>query len=524
MVKRSRFAVALAVLLVGAASPPAVAADSNWTSAGQNLSNTRNQSTESKLSVATVGQLAPKWTFTAGGEVSATPAVDGTRVYFPDWAGNLFAVDRSTGQQVWKSSIAAASGVPGDRARATPAIADGKVLIGTQGPGFFGSGGGKMLAFDKNTGALLWSTVLDSHVAAAITQSATVYNGRVLVGVSSVEEGKAALLPGYPCCTFRGSMTALDLDTGQLLWKTYMAPEGYPGGAVWGSSPAVDPSRGQVYIGTGNNYDLPDSVLACVAAANGNEAQERLCLSPENHIDAVLALDLLTGAITWSTPVLAFDAWTVQCIFGIFPGNEDNCPEPAGPDYDFGQAPALFSIRDANGRSRDVIGAGQKSGQYWVLDRDTGVKVREPTVAGPGGTAGGLQWGSAVDGQRIYTANANSDRKPWPPFGDNREGVWSGIDARTGALLWQTRPPHGGGASGPATTANGVVFGCALDAQGYMYALNGATGAVLWEFPSGGSCLSGAAISRGTVFWGSGYTNLGPPLTTNDKLYAFAIP
>jgi polyvinyl alcohol dehydrogenase (cytochrome) len=53
--------------------------------------------------------------------------------------------------------------------------------------------------------------------------------------------------------------------------------------------------------------------------------------------------------------------------------------------------------------------------------------------------------------------------------------------------------------------------------------LNGATGAVLWEFKSGGSCLSGAAISNGAVFWGSGYTNLGPPNTPNNKLYAFTI-
>ena len=90
-------------------------------------------------------------------------------------------------------------------------------------------------------------------------------------------------------------------------------------------------------------------------------------------------------------------------------------------------------------------------------------------------------------------------------------------------LLWQTAPPHGGNTSGPAATANGVVYGCSLDGNGYMYALNGATGAVLWEFASGGSCLSGAAISNGTVFWGSGYTNLGPPNTPNNKLYAFTI-
>jgi polyvinyl alcohol dehydrogenase (cytochrome) len=521
MVKRSCLAVTCAALLVGAAGPPAMAADSNWTSAGQNLSNTRFQSTESRIGVSTVGNLAQKWVFTAGGEVSATPAVDGSNVYFPDWAGNLYAVNRSTGQQVWKSSISAATGVPGDKARATPAIAGEKLIVGTQGA-FGTGGGGKVLAFDKDTGALLWRTTLDTHFAAIITQSATVFDGRVFVGTSSTEEGLAAFIPGYVCCTFRGAMAALDLDTGALLWKTFMTPPGYPGGAVWGGSPAVDPGRGQVYIATGNNYDLPQSALDCIAAAGGDPAEERLCIPPDNHIDAVLALNMRTGAITWATDILAFDAWTVQCLFGF---NPDNCPQPAGPDYDFGQAPGLFTVRDGKAK-RDVLGAGQKSGEYWVLDRDTGAKVRPPTAAGPGGTAGGLQWGSAIDDSRIYTANANSDGRPWtlPDGTTTNSGVWSGIDARTGQLLWQRTPPHGGGASAPATTANGVVFGCSLDAQGYMYALNGATGAVLWEFPSGGSCLSGAAISRGEVFWGSGYTNLGPPLTTNNKLYAFAIP
>ena len=104
----------------------------------------------------------------------------------------------------------------------------------------------------------------------------------------------------------------------------------------------------------------------------------------------------------------------------------------------------------------DVHGAGQKSGQYWALDPGTGA-VKWVTQAGPGGTAGGLQWGSAVDGTRVYTADANSNNIPWPDASGPTTGVWSGIDALTGELLWETRPPFGGGTSGPVTTANGVV-------------------------------------------------------------------
>ncbi|MFC7494656.1 MULTISPECIES: PQQ-binding-like beta-propeller repeat protein [unclassified Nocardioides] len=470
--------------------------------------------------MSNVDDLEVKWEFTTGGDVSATPAVvDGT-VYFPDRAGNLYALDKWTGQQRWKSSIAAASGVPGDYARATPAIAGNKVIIGTQGP--FG-GGGKVLAFDKSTGALLWRTTLDNHPAAIITQSATVFGNRVYVGTSSLEE-TFALLPGYDCCSFRGRFAALDLNTGAVVWELRTAPVGFPGNAVWGSSPAIDSKRGQVYIATGNNYDAPPETLQCVAAAGNDPAAQRACLPADNYFDSVMALDMKTGAIRWITEALGFDAWTVDCI--PFIGEGTNCPEPAGPDFDFGQAPALFSVT-VGGKKRDVVGAGQKSGQYWALNPDTGA-VLWRTQAGPGGTAGGLQWGSAVDGQRVYTTNANSNGVPWtlPNGTTTTDGVISGIDAVTGQLLWQTPPPFGGvpfggGTSGPATTANGVVFACALDPAGHMYALDGATGAILWTYASGGSCLSGAAISEGRLYWGSGYGFFGTP---NNKLYSFGLP
>jgi polyvinyl alcohol dehydrogenase (cytochrome) len=513
-------AIAVVGVLLGGVTTTAVGG-SDWNSAGGNLQNTRFQASEKTLSVGNVDELEVKWEFTTGGDVSATPAVvDGT-VYFPDRAGNLYAVDKWTGQQLWQSRISAATGVPGDYARATPAIAGNKVIIGTQGP--FG-GGGKVLAFDKDSGGLLWATTLDAHPAAIITQSATVFGNRVYVGTSSLEES-FALIPGYDCCSFRGQMAALDLNTGAVVWQVRMAPEGFPGNAVWGSSPAIDPKRGQLYVATGNNYDVPPETLTCIAAAGSDPALQQACLPADNHFDSIMALDLKTGAIRWTTRALGFDAWTVDCI--PFLGEGTNCPEPAGPDFDFGQAPALFTITVDN-KKQDVVGVGQKSGQYWSLDPDTGA-VRWVTQAGPGGTAGGLQWGSAVDSRRVYTADANSNAVPWtlPDGTTTTTGVISGLDAVTGAVLWQTTPtfggtPFGGGAtSGPLTTANGVVFLCALDFAGHMYALDGATGEILWTFASGGSCLSGAAISEGRLFWGSGYSLFGTP---NNKLYSFGLP
>lgn len=507
--------VALALPLTGAGAAPGGA---NWINAGGDLRNTRSQPSESKLAVGNVGGLLKKWEFTTGGDVSATPAVFDGHVYVPDWAGNLYSLNAKTGAQDWTASIPAASGVPGDKARSTPAVTDSLVIVGTQGP--FG-GGGQVLAFNRTTGQLVWRTQADSHPAAIITQSPTVYNGRVYVGVASQEEAFAAFIPGYQL-SFRGSMLSLDLATGRIVWKTYTAPTGYTGNAIWGSSPAIDTKRNHVLIATGNNYSVPQPVLDCVSAAGSDSAAEAACLPGDDYFDSILALDMATGAVKWATRAIPYDAWTVDCI--PFVGDGDLCPTPAGPDYDFGQAPALFTLKTTGGRSVDVVGAGQKSGQYWVLDAATGA-VRWVTQAGPGGTAGGLQWGSAVDGRRVYTANANSNSVTWtlPGGATTTNGVWTGLDANTGQILWQTTPPHGGSTSGPVTTANGIVFGCSLDPSGYMYALNGATGQVLWEFASGGSCLSGAAISNGTVYWGSGYSNFGFG-TPNNKLYAFGLP
>jgi polyvinyl alcohol dehydrogenase (cytochrome) len=514
-------ALAGTLLLPGAGS---AAGGSDWTSAGGNRQNTRDQESEHTLSTANVSGLQVKWSFTTASDVSATPAVDADTVYAPDWAGNLYAVDRVTGTVKWTASIPLASGAFLDKARVTPAVTDDMVIVGTQGGVLFGGGpGAKVLAFNKFTGALVWSTQVDPHFAAIVTQSPTVFDGRVYVGVASQEEALAAFVPGY-VLSFRGSMLALDLGSGAILWKTYTVPAtpaGFTGNAVWGSSPAIDTKRGQVYIATGNNYSVPPDVLACVAAAPSDTARAA-CLPANDYFDSVMALDMKTGAIRWATRAISYDAWTVDCI--PFFGDGDLCPDPAGPDFDFGQAPALFTTKDSKGKSIEVVGAGQKSGQYWALDPTTGA-TKWVTQAGPGGTAGGLQWGSAVDESRVYTANANSNAIPWALLGGGTttNGVWSGINAATGQLLWQHTPSFGGGTSGPVTTANGVVYGCSLDPQGHMYALNGATGAELWSFASGGSCLSGAAISNGTLYWGSGYSNFGFG-TPNNKLYAFALP
>src|SRR4051794_31990620 len=209
----ARVGVTIAVAVVAAAvagSATAAPVQGLWLGAGHDNQNSRWQPSETRLGVANVAQLAPKWTFTTGGDVSATPAVDGNTVYVPDWSGNLFAIDRKSGTLVWSHRISDYTGVPGDLVRATPAIAGNKLIFGDQGGRVFA--GARMIAVDKQTGGLLWVTPVESQFAAIVTSAAAMNSDNTVafVGVASFEEALSAFIPGYICCTFRGSMLALN--------------------------------------------------------------------------------------------------------------------------------------------------------------------------------------------------------------------------------------------------------------------------------------------------------------------------
>ncbi len=520
------------VLLTASVAYGAPGGGANWTSSGQNTDNTRYNASERKIGVDNAGDLELLWKLSTPGDVSATPAVDGTTVYVPDFAGNLYAVNRDTGAVRWQKNFTTDYGLEaGDHARATPAIAGNTLILGDQlgklGP-FVDHG--NILGIDKNTGALKWKTTF-SDVAPIVTQSAVVHGNIAYVGVASFEELWARFLPTAYCCFFRGSIMALDVTTGAILWRTYTAPpvsggpanDGYTGNAVWGSTPVVDPKRNQLYIATGNNYSVPAAVTACILGG----ASPPSCLDPGNHFDSILALNLSTGAIKWSARALPSDIWNVSCGLPI-PGFDDetpNCPDAQGPDYDFGQGPSLFTVGTGNAK-RDLIGAGQKSGTYWALNPDTGQVVWSTQVS-PGGVAGGLQWGSATDGKRIYVGNSNSQFKPWTLQGGGGTvnwGGWSALDATTGAILWERPDPNFDRGMGPVSAANGVVYACSMDINGHMYAMDAATGAELWDYPSGASCLGGAAISNGQVFWGTGYDAFSFLPNDNQGLLAFGLP
>ena len=500
----------------------------NWVVAGKNIHNTRHQPYETRITPANVSKLAPKWVFRTGGDVSATPAVDDEAVYFPDWAGNLFKIDAETGQAIWSRRIEEYTEVPGDFSRNTPAIYGNKLIFGDQGGRL--NAGARVMAVNKEDGDLVWVTQVDDHFAAFITQSAVVHDETAYVGVSSGESLTIAATPGYACCTFRGSIVALDANTGDVIWKTYTVPTvadefpGYSGGPVWGGTPVVDVSRGSLYITTGNNYTVPPSAMRCVQMVGVENALT--CMAPDNYFDSVIALDLETGTIKWGRHVLSYDAWHGGC--GPT-GESENCPVPLGPDHDLSAGPMLFTVTDrASGERRDLIGAGQKSGKYWALDPDSG-DVMWVTQVGPGGVLGGIQWGAATDDQRIYVANANSEFREWELLDRQltRHGFWSALDPVRGDILWQTPDANFAWDQAAVTVANGVLYAGSLDPEGHMYALDAMTGDILWAFASGGSVNAGPAVVDGTVYWGSGYKALpkveGRFVTGNDKFYAFEV-
>jgi polyvinyl alcohol dehydrogenase (cytochrome) len=492
----SVFTSALAVSCLQAA------AARDWPMFGGSVANTADAVGETAISVQNVAKLKPKWIATTGGDVSARAAVVAGVVYFPDWGGNLWALNAKTGKAIWHHQLSD-FGLPAKTiARSSPAVVNGILYIGSQAAA-------TLLAIDAKTGKLKWKTQADPHPMATVTGSPAVIDGVLYTGVSSLEEFQN---DSYKCCSFRGSVLAVNAATGKILWKTFTAPEGYTGAGAWGSNPIVDVKRKLLYIGTGNNYTKPtDPAYTKCIAAGGTEPK---CLSPVDYVDSMLALETATGKVKWSKRLQNDDDWNLSC-FTDLPG-KGNCPKgPVGLDYDFGSAPNTISAT--------AIGAGQKNGVYSAFNPDTGALLWARNV-GPGSVLGGMEWGSATDGRRLYVAISNFNREKYV---SGTAGSWASLDAKTGKILWRAADPNSTIDLGPMGVSNGVVYAGSMSTakgQSNMFALNAATGKVLWKFNSGASVISGAVVSGGVVYWGSGYANLGiPNFTGNNKFYAFSI-
>jgi polyvinyl alcohol dehydrogenase (cytochrome) len=470
-----------------------------WNGWGVDIANTRFQPAKTAgLTANQVPELKLKWAFGFPGAtvVYGQPTLVAGRVFVGVDTGYVYSLDAATGCVHW--SFQAQAGV-----RNAVSIGPIRGSGSRKFAAYFGDMRGNVYGVDASSGELLWKVAADNHGIARITGAPTLYGNRLYVPVSSWEE-PAGVSPNYPCCTFRGSVVALDAQTGRQIWKTYtIAEEPKPtkknskgvqlwapsGGAVWGS-PTIDPKRHAVYVGTGDAYTGP---------------------APDTT-DAIMAFDMETGKVLWSVQDTANDAWLAGCVPFTNgppqvppPATPESCPEDLGPDYDFASSPILKNMPDGH----SVLVAGQKSGIVWAHDpaRKGAVLWKTNLASKPPGPAGEIVWGGATDDQNAY-------------FGLNSGGL-AAVQLRNGERKWFTplepaSPQHPGHA-GALSAIDGVVFSGGWD--GMLRALSTSDGRLLWEYntaqefttvngvkASGGSMgAAGPTVAGGMLVVGSGY-------------------
>jgi polyvinyl alcohol dehydrogenase (cytochrome) len=511
-----------------ATNPPIKPGPTDWASFGNDEANTHYQP-KPGFTAAEAPKLKVKWAFAVRGSSYGQPTVVGDWLFLTTRSGGLYALDANTGCVRWKDEAAAS--------RTTPMIVRSAAAPSGWAT-YIGVTGRVVRAFDAQTGKVLWdSPPLETHPSSNIAGSLTAYGDQVFVPLSSGEEVSVSQ-PGYSCCTFRGSLAALDTRTGKINWQTSMVPEplhpthknkagvmlqGPAGAAIW-SAPTIDAKRGLVYVATGDSYTDLDAAAA----------------------DAIVALDIKTGKTQWVSQVTKGDNYLTSCNWITV--RTPSCPEPGGGDFDFGASPVLHTL--PNGKQ--VILAGQKSGVAWGLDPDNKGKILWSTRVGTGSNLGGIEWGIAADHDRLYVPNSDiivlMDEyqrphgepqlavKPQP----SRSGL-TAIDPATGKVIWHVDAPKAachyagdrsrdrvpGGPGGicfpaqsqAASVMPGAVFSGTMD--GWERAYDAATGKVIWAFSTtaqtyqttngitdqpGGSIDSvGATLAHGRLYLISGY-------------------
>jgi len=498
---------------------PADLGGPGWNGWGVGVANARYQpATSAALPAASVPKLTLKWAFGYPGPVAgrAQPTIAGGRLFTASERGEVFALDAASGCVHWVYRAVAAVRTAMTVAPTMPA-ASGSTRLAL----YFGDGRANVYAVDAETGVLLWTRKIEDHPNASITGAPTVFQGRVYVPTSAAGEEVRGGRLDYGCCTFRGSVSALDAGTGAVIWKSYSIPDepkpravnkngvqlfGPAGGGIWGS-PTIDIRRSVLYIGTGNGFAEP----------------------AQPTTNAVIAFDLETGRIRWAKQTLANDVWLWQCP-AENPGNP-NCPSKQGPDYDFGASPIL--TRTPQGR--DLLVVPQKSGMLYALDPDKNGEIVWEYRFGEGSALGG-QWGAAADECCVYVGDGGS-LSPSP-------GGMHAVALETGTRIWYSPPAAKlctGGADqncfqaqgGAVTLIPGIVFSGGSDGGLRAYATR--DGSLVWHADTNreyatvnGVKATGATIDgggpvvvNGMVYVTSGYGGIvGRP---GNVLLAFGI-
>ncbi len=535
MSRRSAVAVTsilLAVVAGGAHMLATMGGGPNWGMIGNDATNSRSQPLERTIDPSNAHRLMVKWVATTAGDVSGTPAVVDGAVYFGDFGGMLWALDAATGDVIWSHRVSDYTGVTNDIARTSPSVAGNVLVVGSLTRPL-------MLGIDRRNGDLRWKTQVHPDTQ---TAGHGIMTGSPVLAGDTIYTGVSANGAGGSNATFRGAIVALKAQTGELLWRTYSLPDngGVPGGyagATMFSPPAVNVPDGLVYGTFGQPYVEPASVTACHAAHGGFTES---CEQPGSYLRSIVAFDLKTGEPRWSYRVQGHAPWLRACG-SLLPSVTWCAPETDGVTWDLGgSGPNVMRLR-MNGRWRNVVGVGEKSGVYLLLDAKTGEFIWN-TLLSPGGDQGGMNWGTGFDGERIYASLTNHRHIPYAMTqngivsGPNYTGgSWAALDPITGTILWQvpdTQTEIIGGATvnvwdlAPVSAANGVVYVASMAKrvdQNQMFALDAATGQLLWQFGAGASVNAAPAISNGSVYWGSGYARSGIEGSGNNKLFAFSI-
>ena len=478
-----------------------------WSGWGADLNNSRFQpAAMAGLTADEVPRLRLKWAFGFPGvsTANAQPAVIGGVLFVGGADSKVRALDARSGCMVWTLAT---------DAPVRTAISFGPLSGENEFAIYFGDLRANAYAVNATTGALIWKRKVEDHPATRITGGPALFSGVLYVPVSSIEEATGSRAT-YECCTFRGSVAALDAATGEPIWKSYTIPEaprpttknatgvqlyGPSGASVW-SAPTIDVKRQALYVATSNSYSNP----------------------PADTSDAIIAFDLKSGRMLWHRQATPNDSYVVAC----YGNDKTNCPEDPGPDHDFGQSPILVSLPD--GRRALVI--GQKSGVVHAFDPDDEGKTLWQTRIGKGGPLGGIEWGSAADQDRIYVANSDVRflRDGTLRLDPNAGGGLFGLNLADGKVTMQVAPVSCGdrercspALSAAVSAVPGVVFSGGV--SGYLRAYATDDARLLWQFdtardyetvngvPAHGGAIDGPGpvIVDGMLYVNSGYAQWG---------------
>jgi len=471
--------------------------------------------------VATL-QLAWSLAFPKVTDMRSQPAIIGDTLFFGDKTGKLYALDRTTG--CIRAHTKVFSGIRSAITVAT--LGDGKKLL------VFADSLATVFAVDPASLEIVWQTSARLFDTSVISGSISYDNNRLFIPVSSYEVAVSGS-PSHVCCTSHGGVIALDAGTGEQLWQWHATDEatlqgqnadgqdqyGPSGAAVW-TTPAIDAGRNRIYIGTGENLTHPATDTS----------------------DAIIALDMDSGAMAWHFQATAGDVWNAACLNG-----GANCPHDPGDDFDFGASVIIADRPDGS----QVLLAGQKSGEVFALDPDANGAVLWRNRISLGTTNGGIHWGMALSGEQLLVPVADPERER--PGYTPRPGLYA-LDVASGAVLWQqpvargceidsqNRPLIGlenmrsgvkpdlaqlyqcsfyYGLSAAATATPELAFSAGLD--GTLRAYDIATGAILWQTRTaqpftalngivghGGAIdVSGQVLADGWLYVQSGYSMFG---------------